>query len=68
MKGVSFGAEGLLMLHQSCLHYLRVDMNPGWEYKLWDRSDAQALLEKYPQYKNTYAILPRDVERADLLR
>ena len=46
----------------------RVDMNPGWEYKLWDRADAEALLKKYPQYQDTYRILPKDVERGDFLR
>jgi hypothetical protein len=46
-----------------------VDMNPGWQYRVWDRQDVEVLLrEQYPQYLTAWATLPKDVERSDFAR
>lgn len=43
---ISFLKPGTLDCMQSW-----VDLNPGWQYKLWDRSDVDELLKKYPQVR-----------------
>lgn len=60
---ISFLKPGTLDCMQSW-----VDLNPGWTYKLWDRTDVAALLQKYPQYQETWKTLPKDVERGDFIR
>lgn len=43
---ISFLKPGTLDCMQSW-----VDLNPGWQYKLWDRTDVDELLKKYPQVR-----------------
>jgi FkbM family methyltransferase len=42
---------------------------PGWTVRLWDDASAAALVRSaFPEYFEAYALLPRDVERADFFR
>ena len=44
-------------------------LNPDWEYTLWDDAMATRLLEAdYPQFLDAYKRLPVPVQRVDILR
>lgn len=40
----------------------------GWTVRLWNRSDVEELLTRYPDVKAIYDQVPRNVQRADLAR
>lgn len=47
----------------------REELNPGWAYKLWTDSEADALVRKlFPQYWAAYDALERRIEKTDLFR
>ncbi|KAL4806182.1 nucleotide-diphospho-sugar transferase, partial [Aspergillus unguis] len=45
------------------------DFHPGWEYVLWDDESDEALVERYfPWFLETYKSLPKEINRADMVR